>query len=46
MNHLQKTNRGETVTQADVKAMQRRIDELEMENKILKKTTAIFAKTK
>lgn len=46
MNHLQKTNRGGAVTQADVKAMQRRIAELEMENEILKKATAIFAKTK
>lgn len=41
-----KNEKGETVTQADVKAMQRRIAELEMENEILKKATAIFAKTK
>ena len=41
-----KNEQGETVTQADVKAMQRRIAELEMENEILKKATAIFAKTK
>ena len=41
-----KNAQGETVTQADVKAMQRRIAELEMENEILKKATAIFAKTK
>jgi len=43
---VSKTEEGETVTQADVKAMQRRIAELEMENEILKKATAIFAKTK
>ena len=41
-----KNEQGKTVTQADIKAMQRRIAELEMENEILKKTTAIFAKTK
>ena len=41
-----KNEQGETVTQADVKAMQKRISELEMENEILKKATAIFAKTK
>lgn len=41
-----KNEQGEVVTQADVKAMQRRIAELEMENEILKKATAIFAKTK
>ena len=41
-----KNEQGETVTQADVKKMQRRIAELEMENEILKKATAIFAKTK
>lgn len=41
-----KNEQGEAVTQADVKAMQRRIAELEMENEILKKATAIFAKTK
>ena len=40
-----KNEKGKTVTQADVKAMQRRIAELEMENEILKKATAIFAKT-
>ena len=43
---ISKTEDGEAVTQADVKAMQRRIAELEMENEILKKATAIFAKTK
>lgn len=43
---VSKTENGEPVTQADVKAMQRRIAELEMENEILKKATAIFAKTK
>ena len=41
-----KNEQGEAVTQSDVKAMQRRIAELEMENAILKKATAIFAKTK
>ena len=41
-----KNEQGEAVTQADVKAMQRRIAELEMENEILKKAAAIFAKTK
>lgn len=41
-----KNEQGDAVTQADVKAMQRRIAELEMENEILKKATAIFAKTK
>lgn len=46
MNHLQKNKQGESVSLADVKAMQRRIAELEMENEILKKATAIFAKTK
>lgn len=40
-----KNEQGETVTLADVKAMQRRIADLEMENEILKKATAIFAKT-
>jgi len=46
MNHLQKIKQGKTVTQAEVKATQQRIAELEMENEILKKVTAIFAKTK
>lgn len=41
-----KNEQGKAVTQADVKAMQRRIAELEMENEILKKATSIFAKTK
>lgn len=41
-----KDEQGEAVSQADVKTMQRRIAELEMENEILKKATAIFAKTK
>jgi transposase len=41
-----KNAEGETVTQADVKTMKQRIAELEMENEILKKATAIFAKTK
>jgi len=41
-----KNEEGETVTRADVKAMQKRIAELEMENEILKKATAIFAQTK
>ena len=41
-----KKKQREIVTQADVKAMQRRIAELEMENEILKKATDIFAKTK
>jgi transposase len=34
------------VSQADINAMKKRIAELEMENEILKKATAIFAKTK
>ncbi len=33
----------ETIPQADVQAMQKRITALEMENEILEKTTAIFA---
>ena len=41
-----KNEQGETVTQADVKAMQQRIAELKMENEILKKASALFAKTK
>jgi transposase len=41
-----KNEQGETITHSDVKAMQKRIAELEMENEILKKATAIFAKTK
>ena len=43
---ITKNEQGEKVTQADVKAMQKRIAELEMENEILKKATAIFAKSK
>lgn len=34
------------MSQADINAMKKRIAELEMENEILKKVTAIFAKTK
>lgn len=41
-----KNEQGEAVTQADVKAIQRGMVELEMENEILKKATAIFAKTR
>jgi len=41
-----KNEEGETVSRADLKVMQKRIAELEMENEILKKATAIFAKTK
>jgi transposase len=43
---IAKNSEGEVVTHADVKVMQRRIAELEMENEILKKSTAIFAKSK
>ena len=39
---ISKTEEGETITQADIKAMQKRIAVLEMENEILKKATAIF----
>ena len=41
-----KDESGKDVSQADINAMKKRIAELEMENDILKKTTAIFAKTK
>ena len=37
---------GKDVSQADINAMKKRIAELEMENEILKKATAIFTKTK
>ena len=43
---VSKNEKGETVTEQDIRAMQKRIAELEMENEILKKATAIFAKTK
>ena len=42
---ISKSEAGETITQADVKAMQKRIAELEVENEIPKKPAAIFAKT-
>ena len=41
-----KDEAGNDVSQADINAMKKRIAELEMENDILKKATAIFAKTK
>ena len=41
-----KAESGKDVSQADINAMKKRIAELEMENEILKKATAIFAKTK
>ena len=41
-----KDEAGNDVSQADINAMKKRIAELEMENEILKKATAIFAKTK
>ncbi len=41
-----KNEQGKTITQQDIFAMQKRIKDLEMENEILKKATAIFAKTK
>ena len=41
-----KDESGKDVSQADINAMKKRIAELEMENEILKKATAIFAKTK
>ena len=41
-----KDESGKGVSQADINAMKKRIAELEMENEILKKATAIFAKTK
>ena len=41
-----KDESGKDVSQADINAMKKRIAELEMENDILKKATAIFAKTK
>ena len=41
-----KEETGKDVSQADINAMKKRIAELEMENEILKKATAIFAKTK
>ena len=43
---VSKDESGKYVTQADINAMKKRIAELEMENEILKKATAIFAKTK
>ena len=41
-----KDESGKDVSQADINAMKKRIAELEMENEILKKATAIFAKAK
>jgi transposase len=38
------TEDGKTVTPKEVKALEKRIRELEMENEILKKATAIFAR--
>ena len=43
---VSKDELGQDVSQADINAMKKRIAELEMENEILKKATAIFAKTK
>ena len=40
------TEEGDNLSQADIAAMRKRIAELEMENEILKKATAIFARTK
>lgn len=39
-----KVSEDETVTLKEYKALQKKIKELEMENEILKKATAIFAK--
>lgn len=39
-----KSEKGENISEMDIRAMQKRIAELEMENEILKKATAIFAK--
>lgn len=41
-----KDETGKDISQEDINAMRKRIAELEMENDILKKATAIFAKTK
>ena len=38
------TDEGKTMNQHDIKALEKRIKELEMENEILKKATAIFAR--
>ena len=38
------TEDGKTVTPKEIKALEKRIRELEMENEILKKATAIFAR--
>jgi len=46
MKTVTKDESGKDVSQADINAMKKRIAELEMENEILKKATAIFAKTK
>ena len=43
---VSKDEKGNDISQADINAMKKRIAELEMENEILKKATAIFAKTK
>lgn len=39
-----KNEEGENISEMDMRAMRKRIAELEMENEILKKATAIFAK--
>lgn len=39
-----KSENGETITLKEYKQLQKRIKELEIENEILKKATAIFAK--
>jgi transposase len=43
---VSKDEKGNDISQADINAMKKRIAELEMESEILKKATAIFAKTK
>ena len=43
---VSKDEKWNDISQADINAMKKRIAELEMENEILKKATAIFAKTK
>lgn len=43
---VSKDEKGNDISQADINTMKKRIAELEMENEILKKATAIFAKTK
>lgn len=39
-----KNEEGQNISEMDIRAMQKRIAKLEMENEILKKATAIFAK--